>query len=66
MSRLTSPVPKFWRKVQWVAGILTAVAGAAIPVLKTMPEVSPSVVNYMILASAVFGTIAVTAQFTQK
>lgn len=64
MSRLTSPVPKFWRKVQWIALILGGVLGAVWGVVSTVPEINKDIILYLQIGIAICGVIAAEAQFT--
>ena len=62
--RLASTTPPFFRKMQWIFGIIMAVMIAALPVLNTMPEVPAVILKVVELFIAICGAIVATAQFT--
>lgn len=63
MKRLKSPVPPWWRNVQWIFGIIATVLGAALPFLLNIPEVPGWVIEVVKLTIAVAAAIVGTAQF---
>ena len=62
--RLASTTPPFFKKMQWIFGIIMAVLIAALPVLNTMPEVPAVILKIVELCIAICGAIVATAQFT--
>lgn len=66
MSRLTSPVPKFWRTVQWIALVLGSILGAIWGVVATVPDFNKNIILYLQIGIAVCGVIAAQAQITKQ
>ena len=66
MSRITSPVPKFWRTVQWIAGITAGILGAIWGVVAVVPDFNKDIILYLQIGIAVCGVIAAQAQVTKQ
>jgi len=62
--RFVSSTPPFFKKMQWIFGIIMTIMIAALPILNTMPEVPEVVIKVVGLIIAICGAIVATAQFT--
>ena len=62
--RFVSSTPPFFKKMQWIFGIIMTIMIAALPVLNTMPEVPAVILKIVELCIAICGAIVATAQFT--
>ena len=64
INRISDPTPPYWRKVQWVFGVIAVVLGACWPILQTMPDITPIFQKIVEMGLAVSLAIVGMAQFT--